>query len=319
MQPDVSFIIAAFNAQKTIARAVKSALEQNAVSVEVIVVDDRSTDATRDCVRDIVDDRIVLVEKRINEGPGAARNAALALAKGPYIAILDADDTVEPERMDRLISRARAADAQIVLDDLEVVDERGASPEVRPMFGRERLSALPSITLASFIAGNPLFGGEFSLGYLKPVIERKFLQTYGIVYDQELRIGEDYLLVADALAHGARCVVEPTPGYRYHLVDGSVSRVLKPHHVAAMLEADERFLARHVLDTEAAAAQALRTRSLEEAAAFLDIVGHLKARSALGAIRAAWRDPSAIRHLKMPIMVRLRRLFGHRTALAGGG
>ncbi len=319
MQPDVSFVIAAFNAQETIGRAVQSALAQHNVTVEVIVVDDRSTDATCERVREIADDRIVLVEKRVNEGPGAARNAGLSLAKGSYIAILDADDTVAPDRMERLGARARDADAQIVLDDLEVIDERGASPSVRPMFGRERLSALPSITLASFIAGNPLFGGEFSLGYLKPVIERKFLQAHGIVYDQELRIGEDYLLIADALAHGARCIVEQIPGYRYHLVDGSVSRVLKPYHVAAMLEADDRFLARHALDKEAAAAQTLRTRSLQEAAAFLDIVGHIKARSALGAIRAAWRDPSAIRHLKMPIMVRLRRLAGHRGALAGGG
>ena len=319
MQPDVSFIIAAFNAQETIGRAVKSALAQSDVSVEVIVVDDRSADATRERVREIADDRIVLVEKRINEGPGAARNVGLALAKGRYIAILDADDSVAPERMARLVARARGADAQIVLDDLEVVDERGSPPSVRPMFGRARLEALPRITLASFIAGNLMFETEFSLGYMKPIIERDFLRAHGIVYDQELRIGEDYLLIADALAYGARCVVEPTPGYQYHLVDTSISRILKLHHIAAMLEADDRFLARHTLNAEASSAQVQRTRSLREAAAFLDIVDQLKARSALGAIRAALADPWAIRHLKMPIMARLRRFAGHRTALAGGG
>lgn len=317
MQPDVSFVIAAFDAQETIGRAVASALAQEGVSVEVIVVDDRSADDTRTRVRAIADDRIVLVEKRVNGGPGAARNAGFALAKGRYVAVLDADDAVAPDRMARLVARADEAGAQIVLDDLEVIDERGAEPTSRPMFGRARLKALPDITLATFIAGNLMFESEFSLGYLKPMIARDFLRAHGIVYDEALRIGEDYLLIADALAHGARCVVEPAPGYQYHLVDGSISRVLKPEHVAAMRAGDARFLARHTLDEDAMAAQARRTRSLEEAASFLDIVGHLKARSAMGAMQAALSDPSAIRLLKMPILARLRRLVSRGPQTAG--
>jgi succinoglycan biosynthesis protein ExoO len=317
MQPDVSFVIAAFDAQETIGRAVASALAQEGVSVEVIVVDDCSADDTRTRVRAIADDRIVLVEKRVNGGPGAARNAGFALAKGRYVAVLDADDTVAPDRMARLVARADEAGAQIVLDDLEVVDERGAEPTSRPMFGRARLEKLPQVTLATFIAGNLMFESEFSLGYLKPMICRDFLRAHQIAYDEELRIGEDYLLIADALAHGARCVVEPVPGYQYHLVDGSISRVLKPEHVATMRVGDARFLARHTLDEDAMAAQARRTRSLEEAASFLDIVGHLKARSAMGAVQAALSDPSAIRHLKMPILARLRRLAGRGPQTAG--
>lgn len=319
MQPDVSFVIAAYNAQQTIARAVESALAQEEVSVEIIVVDDASADATLERVRAIADHRIVLVEKRVNGGPGAARNAGFALARGRYLAVLDADDTVAPDRSARLLARAEDAGAQIVLDDLLVIDERGAPPLSRPMFGRERLEAQPTVTLASFIAGNLMFDAEFSLGYLKPVFAREFMCAHTIVYDEGLRIGEDYLLVADALAHGARCVVEPEPGYRYHLVDGSVSRVLKPHHVAAILEGDERFLSRHALDNEAMAAQARRTRSLCEAATFLDIVAHLKARSAHRAVQAAFSDPAAIRLLKMPIMARLRRLTGWRSAMAADG
>jgi succinoglycan biosynthesis protein ExoO len=317
MQPDVSFVIAAFNAQETIERAIASALAQEGVSVEVIVVDDRSADETRTRVRAIADDRIVLVEKRVNGGPGAARNAGLALAKGRYVAVLDADDTVAPDRTARLFAWADEAGAQIVLDDLEVVDERGAKPTSRPMFGRARLEALPQVTLASFIAGNLMFESEFSLGYLKPMLCRDFLRAHGITYDEELRIGEDYLLMANALVHGARCVVEPAPGYQYHLVDGSISRVLRPEHVAAMRAGDARFLARHVLDGEALAAQARRTRSLEEAASFLDLVDQIKARSAIGAMHAALSDPSAIRLLKMPIMARLRRLAGRGPQTVG--
>ncbi len=67
-------------------------------------------------------------------------------------------------------------------------------------------------------------------------------------YDETLRIGEDYILLASALAKGGRCVVEPDAGYAYHIRDGSISRVLELHHVEAMLAADAAFLRGHQLD-----------------------------------------------------------------------
>ena len=60
-------------------------------------------------------------------------------------------------------------------------------------------------------------------------------------YDETLRIGEDYILLASALAKGGRCVVEPSVGYSYHVRAGSISRVLELHHVEAMLAADVDF------------------------------------------------------------------------------
>jgi succinoglycan biosynthesis protein ExoO len=118
------------------------------------------------------------------------------------------------------------------------------------------------------------------------------------------------------LAKGGRCAVEPEVGYSYHVRTGSISRVLELHHVAAMLAADRVFVGAHQLDAAAAAAQARRTRSLEEAAAFLALVQHLKDRAPLKAAVAALRDPAALRHLRMPIAARLRRVaksFGARA------
>jgi hypothetical protein len=74
-----------------------------------------------------------------------------------------------------------------------------------------------------------------------------------------------------------------------------------------MLAADRAFLRDHALDASARQAQARRTRSLERAAAFLALVGHLKSRAPLLALAVALRDPSALWHLRMPIGVRLKR------------
>ena len=103
-------------------------------------------------------------------------------------------------------------------------------------------------------------------------------------------------------------MVEHDIGYAYHIRSGSISRVLELHHVEAMRKADEIFAQTHRMDGAAQAAFARRGRSLRKAASFLSMVQHIKARSPLKAIRTALSDPAAVRHMGVPIAVRLRRV-----------
>jgi succinoglycan biosynthesis protein ExoO len=304
--PDVSFVIAAYNAQATLDRAITSAIAQKDVSLEIIVVDDRSHDATLDVARAYPDNivRVVALEK--NRGPGGARNAGLDAARGRWIAVLDSDDAVFPGRLSAMIARAERSNAQIAVDNLQVVREDGVVEDA--MFPRQYLEGLGEISLATYIAGNVVFESEFNLGYLKPIFLRRFLNENRLRYDEKLRIGEDYILFAEALAKGGRCVVEPEVGYAYHIRGGSISRVLEPHHVEAMRKADAAFAQTHRMDEAARAAFARRGRSLRKAASFLAMVQHIKARSPLKAIRTALSDPAAVKHMGMPIAVRLRRM-----------
>lgn len=306
MQPDVSFIVAAYNAEECIARAVESALAQRDVTVEVVVVDDCSRDRTVEIARAFPPEQVKVIALDENRGPGGARNAGIDAATGRWIAILDSDDTVHPDRLRHLIDRAKAANAQIVIDNLEVVEDSAGDPQA--MFDADFLEARAELDLANFIAGNIMFEEGFSLGYVKPLFERAFIQREGLRYHEALRIGEDYLLLASALARGAHCIVEPRVGYSYHIRSGSISRILELHHVEALLKADADFVRAHQLDPLANAQQARRTRSLQQAASFLLLVGHLKAGAPLRAAGAALRDPAALKHLRMPIAARLRRL-----------
>jgi len=306
VQPDVSFVIAAYNAEATLDRAIASAVAQRGVSVEVIVVDDTSSDRTLDVARAYPEDIVRVVALPANRGPGGARNAGLDLARGRWVAVLDSDDAVLPGRLSAMIARAEKADAEIAIDNLEVVREDGTAEAA--MFPPGYLEGLGEISLADYIAGNVVFESRFNLGYLKPIFQRRFLDENGLRYDEKLRIGEDYILLASALAKGGRCVVEPTTGYVYHIRTGSISRVLELHHVEAMVGADAAFAAAHSMDSEALAAFARRGRSLRKAASFLSLVQHIKARSPLKALRTALSDPAAVRHMSMPIAVRLRRV-----------
>jgi succinoglycan biosynthesis protein ExoO len=316
MQPDVTFLIAAFNAEGTLRRAIESALAQRGVSVEVVVVDDCSSDRTVEIAARFPRDLVRLVELDKNRGPGGARNAGLDVATGRWVAVLDSDDTIHPDRLARMLRRAEAAGAEIVVDNLEIVHEGMSTGE--PMFAPDHLQALDGLSLADLIGTSLLFESAFSYGYMKPVFERRFLRDAGLRYDEALRIGEDYIFLASALARGGCCAIEPNAGYRYHVRAGSISRVLDLHHVEAMLQADAAFLSRYDLDAPALAAQARRTRSLCRGASFLSLVRHLKQRAPLKAAGVALRDPAALGHLRMPIAARLRRLSGSSKAAPAG-
>ncbi|RJT42640.1 glycosyltransferase family 2 protein [Mesorhizobium waimense] len=315
MQPDVSFVIAAYNAEATLDRAIASAIAQRDVSVEVIVVDDTSRDRTLEVARSYPQDIVRVVALPENHGPGGARNAGLELARGRWVAVLDADDAVYPGRLSTMIARAEKAGAEIAIDNLQVVREDGVAEDT--MFPANYLESLGEISLADYIAGNIVFESRFNLGYLKPIFQRRFLNENGLRYDEGLIIGEDYILLASALAKGGRCVVEPTTGYVYHIRSGSISRVLELHHVEAMRKADAIFAQTHAMDPKATAAFARRSRSLRRAASFLSLVQHIKARSPLKAIRTALSDPAAVRHMSMPIAVRLRRVAAQFAVGAG--
>jgi len=314
MQPDVSFVIAAYNAEATLGRAIDSALAQQGVTVEVIVVDDCSSDATIALARAYADPRVRVVALEKNRGPGGARNAGLDAALGRWVAVLDSDDAVLPDRLSAMIGRADAGSAAIAVDNIVVVHDDGRPSEV--MFAESYLEKLGNLTLADFISSNVVFEATFNFGYMKPIFLREYLETNELRYDENLLIGEDYILLASALARGGGCIVEPAVGYAYHVRNGSISRVLELHHVEAMQRADAIFEAAYWLDGEAKKAFTRRARSLSQAASFLSLVTHIKQRSPLMAVRTALGDPAAVRHLRMPIEVRLRRLarqFAYRS------
>ena len=97
-----SVIIPAYNREQTIRRTVDSVLAQTYRPLEVIVVDDGSTDRTVELLREY-GDRIRLICQK-NQGPGAARNTGIRAATGEFISFLDSDDVWLPEKLSRQIS-----------------------------------------------------------------------------------------------------------------------------------------------------------------------------------------------------------------------
>lgn len=99
--PQISVIMAAYNAERTISEAIDAILCQTLCDFELLVCDDASTDATCEVVRAIAekDSRVYLIQSEKNHGAATARNRCLAEARGIYIAIMDADDLCSADRL----------------------------------------------------------------------------------------------------------------------------------------------------------------------------------------------------------------------------
>jgi succinoglycan biosynthesis protein ExoU len=209
----VDVLIATWNSAGTIERAVQSALSDGHVS-RVIVIDDGSTDGTYSLVESMkerIGDRIVLQRLDQNKGPSAARNRGLELSTAPWIAILDGDDYFRPGRIRALLDASEGAD--FVADDQIQVRE-GEDPALfgDPLIGHDSLMTLD---FAIFVAKNISKGGHLrkEFGFLKPMMRRSFLDLRQLRYPEELRLGEDFILYARALAAGAIFRVIPSRTY----------------------------------------------------------------------------------------------------------
>ena len=302
MSVDVSVIIATYNVENYIQRSVDSALASVDVNVEVIIVDDCSTDNTWSLLQEIDDSRVHVYQLPQNSGPSVARNEALSHCKGEWVAVLDGDDAFEPQRLSRLLATARNKEADWVIDNLTIVQE---IDDTRiPMF--KNFDQYDTISLGDYIAGNRFGGKDYPLGYTKPFISRSFLEKHSLRYNPEIRIGEDYIFMAEALALGAKCITENSSGYLYTVRAGSISHRIKPEDIQVIQHIDAQFISKYPLEGKALKAQKKRQANLKEMYAFTLLVDAIKSKDLKGIFKSLLLGPTAPRHLSEAIMKRLK-------------
>ena len=128
--PEISVIIPVYNVEKYLARCLNSVLAQNFSDMEILCIDDGSTDGSLSILREYAarDSRIRVLEQK-NSGVSAARNAGLDVAKGTWIAFVDSDDEVLPNIWSTLLEDAGDADA-VCFSAEEVREENGRRTRV---------------------------------------------------------------------------------------------------------------------------------------------------------------------------------------------
>ena len=226
--PKVSIIIATHNNERTLGKAIRSAQNQTVRDIEIIVVNDASIDGTSDLMAALAahDTRIKCVDLQQNAGAGAARNVALSMATGEWITILDGDDWYDATRLEVLLKAGYDYEADLVADNVKIVDHVGQCVIYKTNYGKkDRLLALSA---KSFFDGdNPLH--RYPIGYIQPLIRRKFLVDHKIVYDTTHRVGEDFIFVSEILLQGARAFIVPGAYYNYIISISPITREKSPN------------------------------------------------------------------------------------------
>jgi glycosyltransferase involved in cell wall biosynthesis len=309
-RPLISVAIASFDGALFLDAAVASALDQRGVSVEVLIIDDRSTDGSWALAQRLAaaDPRVRAFRLPANAGPGGARNHAIEQARGSWLAVLDSDDLLHPDRSRRLIAEAMASDATMIADDLLVFDHDRADA-VTGHLGRRRQAGNQWITLHDYLDETRMYGRAPNLGFLKPMIRLDFLRMAGLRYDERLRIAEDDDLVLRCLAAGARYRLMATPGYFYRKHGSSISHRLSPANADKMLAAAERQQALLAGQPDGVRrAWRRRQRALRRAWGFARLIDGLKRRDPHAALRAVLATPGAAILLRQPIAALFRRM-----------
>lgn len=306
--PEVSVVMANYNGRTFLGAAIRSLQAQTLKDWELLFVDDGSSDDSLDRARSFArdDKRIRLIDQQRNSGPAAARNRAIRLARGRWIAIFDSDDLMHPERLERLRRRSDTDNAAIVVDNLALFSADARS--IRSFLPRRLTRSARWIDLPQYIASNCLYSRVPDLGYLKPLISAQYLSSQ-FFYDERLRIGEDYELMTRLLASGLKLRLEPAALYYYRKHPGSFSHRMGADSIAPLAEANER-LANSFACAEPDLARALerRRRSLESLLRYDGVIGHLKRRRFRAAIAESVMAPSIWPLLTRPIRARLARL-----------
>ena len=186
--PLVSVLLAAHDEARYIGAAIDSILRQTLGDLELVVVDDASTDATADVVAAAGDQRVVVVRNDEQLGLAASLNRGLETASGRYMARLDADDVALPRRLELQVARLRSRPAvAIVGSDVVDLDEAG-----RPGAAHE----MPRGAVA--VRWHALFGAPFF--HPTVVVDREALDRHGLRYDPTFVESEDYELWTRLLA-----------------------------------------------------------------------------------------------------------------------
>lgn len=210
--PIVSFVIPVYLQEAYVAEAVASALAQTVRDIEVIVVDDGSTDGSAEVVASFDDHRLALL-RRTNGGPSVALNDGMRAARGRFIAFLGGDDVAEPTRLSAQLAAADARDADLVFSMPKLIDGRGRVLRSETM---DNVFRRPVEMEAHAIFRRLLIDGNF-LCAPTCLMRRQLLEDVGFFRDDLIQLQDyDYWLRAAAAGKSFAILQQETTRYRRH-------------------------------------------------------------------------------------------------------
>ncbi|TYS59867.1 glycosyltransferase [Sutcliffiella horikoshii] len=219
----VSVIIPCFNSEKWIIETIDSVLNQTYSNIEIIVVDDGSTDNTKDVISNY-SKRIKYIYQQ-NKGPSVARNLGIKKSKGKYVAFLDSDDLWESNKLEKQVEfLENNQNIALVFSNVKVINEKGEYLYTHynniPKDKKEIITAF--------------FLGKITMNTPTIVAHKKAIQKVG-GFQEHLPVREDHFLLMN-MVDNFNIYHFKEPLVKRRINEGSLSSVVDPDKVFHMLE-----------------------------------------------------------------------------------
>lgn len=190
----VSIIIPVHNTEKYLRRCIRSAINQSYKDLEIILVDDGSTDdSLRICEECACLDRRVRVVSQDNHGVSHARNVGIHLAKGDYVYFADSDDCIDSNAISLLITNIEATDSQLAVGGYAEVDSVADHKSKSIHWGNSELNRIQAM--------NSVLDESGIGGYLwNKLFKSTLINKFQIHFDERISVWEDVLFVMDYIS-----------------------------------------------------------------------------------------------------------------------
>jgi len=223
----ISIVLPVFNGEKTIEQALECLGNQTFKNLEIIIVNDGSTDNTQEIVEKFTnrDPRFILINKE-NEGVASARNKGVEVASGEYIIHHDADDSRPTDSLEKLYKKAQEIDADIVMGDYAVING-DKSQRINQKFDGDS---------EDLIQG--LLDGKYHAGLWNKLIKSDLSKS--IAFEEGINYMEDKLLLIRMLLHRPKIAYQEVIAYHYVQTPDSITNKLSVNSLVSMKKVIKR-------------------------------------------------------------------------------
>ena len=231
-RPKVSVIIPCYNVEKFLDRCLNSIVNQTLSDLEIILVDDKSLDGTpHKCDEwSYKDPRVSVIHKPTNEGLGLARNSGLFVARGEYVAFVDADDYVELDMYETLFQECLNHKLDCIYSEFNVSDYPGFRVVLRPEHLYDGSNEIESLRL-DIVGSEPSYisGVKYHCSSCKGLYSLSVIKDNNLSFHSERQyISEDLIFNLDFLFHATRVKIVPSQYYHYCLNGSSITHSYRP-------------------------------------------------------------------------------------------
>ncbi|MDR1496071.1 MAG: glycosyltransferase [Clostridiales Family XIII bacterium] len=220
----LSVIVPVYNVARYIRDCLNSLTAQSADGVEIVCVDDGSTDGSMDIVESIGNgDARVKTHYNEHAGPGATRNTGLAHALGRYVLFVDSDDMLAEGAMETLIARADELNTDILCFGGETVYETPELEKSHPQFrdAYRRKTGSTEVMTGPELLVFMRDAKDYKPSCVMQIYSREFIEKYGLHFEEGI-IHEDRLFVFATLLRAKRAAVLDKPLYVRRIREGSI-------------------------------------------------------------------------------------------------